>query len=343
MRKSDSTRSFVGLLFKKLAREIGAKVVLEPTWKTVGQITFRNPSTGLFPGGKRRYFRYSSVDLNTLGASEISRDKDYSAFFMRKLGYPAIPGETFYSDSWAKVIGSKKTTKAALRYARKRYPLFIKPNDGSQGRSVTKVWSDMELKKTLGAIFKSTDVALIQKPVSGRDHRIVVLDGSIISTYERIPLSVLGDGKSTIKQLLIKKQSEFERSGRDTKINLLDPRIRAKLSLQGSTLKSVPAAGERLFLLDNANLSTGGDAVDVTETMHAGFKEIAVKLTRDMGLRICGVDIMVDGDIADPPRKYHIIETNAAPGLDHYVRSGPAQKKIVEDLYRALLKAMASG
>ncbi len=59
-----------------------------------------------------------------------------------------------------------------------------------------------------------------------------------------------------------------------------------------------------------------------------------------MGLRICGVDIMVDGDISKSPRKYHIIETNAAPGLDHYVRSGPAQKKIVEDLYRAVLIAM---
>src|SRR6185436_1714770 len=109
-RDTEASRSFVGLLFKKLAREIGANVTLEPTWKTVGQITFKN--------GKRRYFRYSSVDLNTLGASEISKDKNYAAYFMRKMGYTAVLGEAFYSDKWCKVIGSSKDINAAVRYAR---------------------------------------------------------------------------------------------------------------------------------------------------------------------------------------------------------------------------------
>lgn len=80
------TRSFVGSLFKKLAREIGAKVLIEPTWKTVGQIVFRD--------GRKSYFRYSSVDLNPLGAAEISKDKDYSTFFLKKMGYPTVPGKS---------------------------------------------------------------------------------------------------------------------------------------------------------------------------------------------------------------------------------------------------------
>ncbi len=329
---TDATRSFVGLLFKRLAHEIGAEVLLEPRWKTVGQIRFKD--------GRKRYFRYSSVDLNTLGASEISRDKDYAAFFMRSMGYPAIRGESFFSDRWAKAIGSKRTTKAALSYGKKTgFPLFVKPNDGSQGYGVSLAHSEKELRHALKEVFDRTDVALIQKPAIGRDYRIVVLDAEIISAYERIPLSVVGDGRSSIKRLLTKKQQGFEAAGRDTKIKPADPRIKRKLALSKMTLSSVPKAGTVVQLLDNANLSSGGDAVDVTDTMHPGFKKIAIDLTRDMGLRICGVDIMAS-DITKAPKKYSILETNAAPGLDHYVKNGPEQKKIVEDLYRAVLKAL---
>ena len=101
--------------------------------------------------------------------------------------------------------------------------------------------------------------------------------------------------------------------------------------------------GHQVFLLDNANLSTGGDAIDVTKTIHPSFKKIAINLTRDMGLRIAGVDIMVTkGDITQDIKncEYYIIEINAAPGLDHYVTTGKAQKKIVEDMYLKVLKAL---
>ena len=82
----------LGRILKKIAPKIGARVVLEPKWNIVGQIIFKN--------GKKRYFRYSSLDLNPLGASEISKDKDFAAFFMRKMGYPVILGETFFSKPW---------------------------------------------------------------------------------------------------------------------------------------------------------------------------------------------------------------------------------------------------
>ena len=74
--------------------------------------------------------------------------------------------------------------------------------------------------------------------------------------------------------------------------------------------------------------------------MHADFKKLAVKLTKDMGLRLCGVDIMIDGNITESANKHWILEINAAPGLDHYVTTGKAQRKIVEDMYLKVLKAL---
>jgi D-alanine-D-alanine ligase-like ATP-grasp enzyme len=74
--------------------------------------------------------------------------------------------------------------------------------------------------------------------------------------------------------------------------------------------------------------------------MHEGFKNIAIALTKDMGLRLCGVDLLVEGDISEAPEKYAILETNAAPGLDHYASSGTEQTAVVEDLYRSVLHAL---
>ena len=162
----------------------------------------------------------------------------------------------------------------------------------------------------------------------------------MISAYQRLPLSVIGDGRSTIQKLLSIKQKYFKTIDRDIKINITDPRITAKLARVSMTLASVPKKDEVVVLLDNANLSTGGDSVDMTRHIHPLFKKIAISLTKDMGLRLCGVDLMVEGSIEEKPNLYWVIEINAAPGLDNYITSGAAQQKIVEDLYLKVLKSM---
>lgn len=219
-------------------------------------------------------------------------------------------------------------------------PVIVKPNSGSQGRGVTLVHNKREFYRAMRTVFEIDRVALVQQPVHGKDYRIVVLDERVISAYERIPLNVIGNGRSTISNLLKKKQQEFVASSRDTNIKKNDPRITEKLKHQGLNLQSVLAQGERVFLLDNANLSAGGDSADVTANMHPTFGKIAIKLTKDMGLRLCGVDLMIDGDISQKSSPFWVLEINSAPGLDHYSRSGKAQEKIVEDLYLEVLKSM---
>jgi D-alanine-D-alanine ligase-like ATP-grasp enzyme len=328
-RKKESL--LLGPLLKRLGKRIGAKVVIEPQWRVVGQITFKS--------GKRSYFRYNTLDLNPVGASDVAKDKDYATFFMRAMGYPTIQGEAFFSDEWCVTIGSKRDIDAAYRFAQKiGFPVIVKPNSGSQGAGVSPAYDKKGFYRAMRSVFKADKVALVQVMITGKDFRIVVLDNEIISAYQRIPLNVIGDGRSSVKQLLAKKEREFIAMHRDTRIKLNDPRISNKLSHQGLTLQSKPTFNKRIFLLDNANLSTGGDSIDVTDSIHPAFKKIAISLTKDMGLRLCGVDLMIDGEITEKPSLYRVIEINAAPGLDHYVRSGKAQQKIVEDLYLKVLK-----
>ena len=325
----------LGEIIQKIAPRIGAKVLIEPVCGIVGQITFKS--------GHKSYFRYNTLDLNPVGSSDIAKDKDYADFFMKEMGYPTIPGsKTFFTDSWGKAVGaSQRNIDAAFRHAQKlRFPVMVKPNSGSQGSNVALVHNKREFYRAIRAVFKHDRVALVQKPVHGQDYRLVVLDNEVISAYQRIPLNVMGNGKRTIAQLLKAKQREFTRAGRDTHIKHEDPRIRTKLLRQGLSSASVPKKGVRVYLLDNANLSTGGDSVDVTGNVHSLFKDAAVRLTKDMGLRLCGVDLMIDGDINQPPKIWWVIEINAAPGLDHYAKIGKAQATLVEKLYLKILKSI---
>jgi D-alanine-D-alanine ligase-like ATP-grasp enzyme len=325
----------LGKLLEKLAPSMGAMVEIEPEWGMVGKITFRN--------GKRSYFRYNTLDLNPMGSAEIAKDKGFANYFMAKSGYPIVPqSQTFFSDTWAHTIGSVRTLENAVEHGKNiGYPCIVKPNSGSQGVGVFLVHSEAELRRALENIFTFDRVALVQKYVSGRDYRIVVLDDTIISVYERIPLNIIGDGVSTIEELLFAKQSAFASAGRDTQINHFDERMHRKLERSGFSFNSIVNNGQKIFLLDNANLSSGGDSEDMTETAHDSFKHIAIQLTKDMGLRLCGVDIIISHDITQPHtdhNSYCVLEINAAPGLDHYSKLGIAQEERVEKMYTYVLE-----
>jgi D-alanine-D-alanine ligase-like ATP-grasp enzyme len=329
-------KSFVSEIICRVAPKIGAKVLMEPEYGFVGQITFKN--------GKRVLFRDRNFNINPLASSEIARDKGYADFFLNLYGYKTIEGQTFFSDGRNQRIKIKRTIHDGFNYAKTLgLPVILKPNNLSQGTLVTKVHNKREYYAVAKAILKRTPVMLVQKYHPGLDYRIVVLDKEVISAYQRIPLFVIGNGRSNVMSLLREKQKTFARTERDTEIELDDFRIVEKLRRQRLGLKSVVPKGQQLFLLDNANLSTGGDAIDVTEKIHQDFKRLAVGITRDMGLRMCGVDIITSDDIGSPMKDYVIIEINSAPGLDNYASIGPAQKARVDNLYLKVLKALQSG
>ena len=326
--------SFVSPIIKKLARRAGVKVVLEPNYAYAGQIEL--------PDGRRRYFKGTSFDLNPLGASEVAKDKAYATFFMERLGYRVIEGESFFTVEWSRRIKrTDRSLDAAYRYARQLgFPVIVKPNSLSQGAGVCKVYNKREFMHAVRSFSDRDKVFLVQRAITGRDYRIVILNDDVISAYERTPLTVVGDGRSRVMQLLRRKQKHFEKTGRDTVIRMDDFRMRDCLRRQGLSMNSVLKRGHRAALLDNANLSSGGDAVDVTDSMHDSFRQLAIRLTKDMGLRFCGVDLIVRGSIVEPCQEYWVLEVNSAPGLDHYAEIGNQQKGIVDGLYLRVIQAM---
>ncbi|MGH3429481.1 MAG: hypothetical protein ACRDQZ_18255 [Mycobacteriales bacterium] len=321
-------------LLQEIAAELGLDFVVEPDYGFAAQLNLAN--------GHRRYFRGTTFDLNPAGATDIANDKDYSNFFLRRLGYNVPEGAAFFTRAWARAIGIDRGPDAAWAYARSLgLPVYVKPNTKSQGLGVSLAHNRREFYRAVTAASREERVYLVQRPALGLDYRLVTLDGDLISAYERAPLAVVGDGASTVRQLLAAKQASFRANGRDTRLDPADGRIASTLAHHGLALESVLAESRQVQLLPIANLSAGGDARDVTDSVHPEWHRLSAMIARDMNLRFAGIDVITPGALAEPPAEYVILEVNAAPGLDNYAASGDAQSRLVRDLYRRVLDALA--
>jgi len=322
-------------ILARTAPLLGAEVLLEPGYGFVGLIRF--------PNGRKSFFWDNKFNLNPISSVKICQDKAYTTFFLRTFGYRTPEERVFAHERFQKHLPHSQGLEEAERYAAAvGWPVFLKPCRMSQGDLVMKAHSAAEFHDCAHAIFERTRLMIVQKTYEGGDYRIVVLDGEVISAYRRVPLGVMGDGSSTVADLLARKQARFDADGRDTVIPVDDPRIPARLERLGLAWSSVPAAGEEVRLLDVANLSLGGTTEELTERIHPTFAALAARVARDLDLRFCGVDILAP-DLTGPLDDYVILEVNSAPGLDNYAFTGARQQEFVDSLYLRVLRAISDG
>ncbi|MBU7582802.1 MAG: cyanophycin synthetase [Nostoc sp. TH1S01] len=319
-------------IIQKIALQIGAVVVVDPEYAFVGHITFKN--------GNKACFSNSKLNINGFGSAEIAKDKAYSNFFLKHFGYKVTEGQTFFSNKICEKIGSERNIDAGFDYAKELgFPVIVKPINLSQGRFVTKVYNKTEYYQVAKKILRITPGFIVERFYPGNDYRIVVVDDEVLAVYQRIPLCVVGDGKSTIAELIQKKSAELTANGRKNNVDADDFRIKRKLKRQKLKLDSIIPENQVVYLLDNANLSSGGQGVDMTENIHPDFKKLAINATKDMGLRLSGLDVITD-DITQPMNNYVIIEINGSPSLTNFASIGEMQVQRVENLYFKILKAL---
>lgn len=318
-------------IIKNIAKEMDLKLIIESEFNSAGKITFNN--------GKETYFYNTTFEINNSASAKIAKDKAYTSFFLKNMGYRVPEGQTFFCDNLCRITQSDRNIDKGYIYGEGLgYPFIIKPNDLAMGELVTKIYDKEQYYKVAQQILQRGQVMLIQKIYSGKDYRVVVLDDKVIAVYERVPLSVIGDGKSTIEELMYIKEHYFNLKGRERKINFDDYRTKDSLKRQGLSLDSIIENGTKISLLDNSNLSTGGEATVYTNQTHKDFISLAIKATKDIGLRLCGIDIITQ-DITKSvdEQDYIILEMNASPSLSNYMSLGEEHYRIVENMYREIL------
>jgi cyanophycin synthetase len=200
------------------------------------------------------------------------------------------------------------------------YPLAVKPLDGHHGKGVTiNVRDDNGLKAAFELAAEYSSRVIVERFVSGRDYRLLVIDGSFVAGARREPAHVIGDGTRTIAQLIeIENGNPMRGYGHEKPMTRLSvsPLTRRLLSERGYTLESVIPEGETFNLQLTANMSTGGTATDVTDHVHASNRFLAERVARIIGLDIAGVDLIAPTIESSILRNGGVVvEVNAAPGL----------------------------
>ncbi len=260
-------------------------------------------------GARQRRILAAEIDSTSTIAENIAQDKELTKELLRSIGVPVPRGRV--------VTDAKDAWKAAAEIGG---PVVVKPQYGNQGRGVAvNLSSQSAVEAAFDAAQQEGSSILVESHCPGFDHRLLVVGGEVIAAARRDPPHVRGDGVRTINELVAEANRD-PRRGDDHATSLSKLRVddiaKAVLAEQGLRPESVPERGRVVLLRRNGNLSTGGSATDVTDSVHPEVAARAVDAARMVGLHIAGVDVVcLDVSVPLEAQNGAIVEVNAAPGL----------------------------
>ncbi len=283
-------------------------------------------------GAKQRRIIATETDRTGAVAESIAQDKDLTRTLLRAAGVPVPKGRPVASadDAW------EAATDVGL-------PVVVKPQFGNHGRGVA---TNLQTREQVVAAYElaraEDEGVVVERFAPGADHRLLVVGERLVAASRREPAHVIGDGRSTINQLIEEVNRDPRRGDGHasvlTKIQI-DGVALGVLTEQGVTPESIPDAGRRILIRRNANLSTGGTATDVTDLVHPEVAARAVDAAKIVGLDVAGIDVVV-ADISRPLEEQGgiIVEVNASPGLRMHLEPSagtprPAGEAIIDHMF----------
>jgi cyanophycin synthetase len=283
-------------------------------------------------GSRQRWIQAAEMDSTSAIAESIAQDKDLTKKLLDAAGVPVPSGRAVdgADDAWA----------AACEIG---LPVVVKPKDGNQGKGVTvnvKTREHMDIAYAAARQFR--DDIMVERFLPGNDFRLLVVGNKLVAAARRDPPQVVGDGVNSVRQLVeIVNRDPRRGSGHATSLTKIrfDEIALAQLALQGYQADSVAPKGQRVILRNNANLSTGGSATDVTDDVHPEVAARAVEAAQMIGLDICGVDVVCGSVLQSiEAQRGGVVEVNAAPGLRMHLspsfgKGRPVGEAIVANLF----------
>ncbi|WP_298150495.1 cyanophycin synthetase [Flavobacterium sp.] len=274
-------------------------------WNRMG----KNAKIQLGYGVNQKQFQATMTCHTSNAGVNIAGDKDATKKLLANAMIPVPAGDVCQSDE-----GLKEITD------RIGFPVVIKPLNGNQGKGATINVTDFaSAQKALQEAKLYSRYAIVEKFITGSDFRLLVVDGKFVAASKRYPAHVIGNGRLTIDELIDEVNSQPGRGeGHEAPLTKIkrDQDTDFQLQKYGYHYESVPAAGEMVYLKSTANLSTGGTAEDMTDSIHPENQFMAERIAKIIGLDVCGIDVMA-ANLRDPIRETGgaVLEVNAAPGF----------------------------
>lgn len=254
-------------------------------------------------------FRATMTEKTSSIAVDIAGNKDETKRLLQDAAIPVAKGVT---------VSTLDDVHDAIK--RVGFPLVFKPLDGNHGKGATiNVKTEEEAIAAFEYAKQYSRRIIVERFITGHDFRVLVIDHKMVAAALRVPAHVKGDGKLTVQEL-IDKENEDPRRGYGHENVLTEITVdRDTLDLlekKGYTLTTVPPKGEVVYLKSTANLSTGGTSIDVTDQVHPQNVFNCERISRIIGLDICGIDIMAQ-NLTEPLTENGgvVLEVNAAPGF----------------------------
>ncbi|MEJ8766706.1 ATP-grasp domain-containing protein [Oceanobacillus sp. HCA-5259] len=263
-------------------------------------------------GGKEYQFESSRGNKLSKEAFEICNNKDLTKQFMTKLGVKVPQGKRFFKDvkeedvvSFAETIG---------------YPVVLKPSDQNAGKGVfSNISGAKELKEALWHLTEELNYKdfIVEEFIPGTEYRVFLINGKVLAAVNRIPANIVGNGRDTVETLINQKnKARKDNPALSSKTIKIDREIINNLKSCGYDMQSIPSKGEKILLRNNSNVSTGGDSIDVTDSLTDTQIDMAQKAAKSIpGLDVCGLDMLVDIETGAPT----IIEINTKPMIGLHV------------------------
>lgn len=283
-------------------------------------------------GARRKLIRASITGQTSHIAVETAGDKALTKALLSEVGLPVPRGAVV------------RTVEDALTHAsRINGPLVLKPLDGNHGRGVSlDLRTPEQVRWGFEQAIQHGRRVIVEEQFVGRDYRILVVGGQVAAVAERVPARVVGNGESTVRELIDAVNRDPRRGIGHEKVMTriaIDDQTRDMLARAGLTLEDVPLPGAVVVLRATANLSTGGSAIDRTDVIHADNASIARRAALTVGLDVAGIDFIAP-DITRSVRETGggVVEVNAAPGFRMHLEpsegaSRDVARAVVADLF----------
>jgi GNAT-family acetyltransferase (TIGR03103 family) len=208
--------------------------------------------------------------------------------------------------------------------------VVVKPARGEQGKGITVgVRDEARLERAAALALQFCPDVLVEELVSGEDLRVVVIDHEMVAAAVRRPAEVVGDGRSTIAELVEATSLRRQRATGGASTIPLDDMTEEVVAAGGRAMDDVLPAGERLRVRRTANLHTGGTIEDVTDRLHPELADAAVRASRAIGIPVTGLDFLVP-DLDGPDHVF--VEANERPGLANH-EPQPVVERFVDLLF----------